>query len=53
MAGKTDMMVGRWHRRFTHVALEDVMAHDKHVDPGGELWREVMSTTGQPSFRRN
>ena len=22
------------------------------VDPAGELWREVMSTTGQPSFRR-
>jgi 6-phosphofructokinase 1 len=52
MAGKTDMMVGRWHRRFTHVALMDVMAHDKHVDPVGELWREVLSTTGQPSFRR-
>jgi 6-phosphofructokinase 1 len=52
MAGKTDMMVGRWHRRFTHVALADVMAHVKHVDPAGELWREVMSTTGQPSFRR-
>jgi 6-phosphofructokinase 1 len=51
MAGKTDMMVGRWHRRFTHVALADVMAHGKRVDPAGELWREVLSTTGQPSFR--
>jgi 6-phosphofructokinase 1 len=52
MAGKTDMMVGRWHRCFTHVALTDVLAHEKHVDPASELWRGVLSTTGQPSFRR-
>ena len=52
IAGKTDIMVGRWHRCFTHVALEHVLAHDKRVDPAGELWREVLSTTGQPSFLR-
>ncbi len=51
MAGKTDTMIGRWHRCFTHVALTDVLAHDKRVDPAGEMWREVLSSTGQPSFR--
>lgn len=50
LAGKTDVMVGRWHRCFTHVSLEHVLAHDKRVDPGGELWRQVLSATGQPPF---
>jgi 6-phosphofructokinase 1 len=50
LAGKTDVMVGRWHRCFTHVSLEHVLAHDKRVDPAGELWREVLSSTGQPAF---
>jgi 6-phosphofructokinase 1 len=50
MAGKTDMLVGRWHRHFTHVALPDILAHDKRVDPGGELWRQVLESTGQRAF---
>ncbi len=50
MAGKTDMMVGRWHRCFTHVALELVLAHSKRLDPAGDLWREVVESTGQPRF---
>jgi 6-phosphofructokinase 1 len=50
MAGKTDTMVGRWHRSFTHVALSDVLAHEKRVLPAGELWRDVIAATGQPSF---
>lgn len=50
MAGKTDLMVGRWHRHFTHVALEDVLARTKRLDPNGPLWRQVLESTGQPSF---
>lgn len=50
MAGKTDMMVGRWHRCFTHVSLDLVLAHEKRVDPSGDLWREVVESTGQPAF---
>jgi 6-phosphofructokinase 1 len=50
MAGKTDLMVGRWHRCFTHVPLETVLAHQKRLDPSGDLWREVLETTGQPAF---
>jgi 6-phosphofructokinase 1 len=50
MAGKTDVMVGRCHRCFTHVPLELMLAHRKCIDPGGDLWREVVEATGQPSF---
>jgi len=50
MAGKTDLLVGRWHRRFTHVALADVLTHTKRLDPRGETWRQVLEATGQPSF---
>lgn len=48
MAGKTDMLVGRWHRAFTHVPLANVIATTKTVDPEGEVWRQVLESTGQP-----
>lgn len=50
MAGKTDLLVGRWHRHFTHVALGDVLSEKKRLDPRGALWRQVLESTGQPSF---
>jgi 6-phosphofructokinase 1 len=50
MAGKTDVMVGRWNRLFTHVALEEVLAREKRVDPEGDLWAQVLESTGQPPF---
>jgi len=51
MAGKTDILVGRWHRSFTHVPLDVALAHEeKRIDPGGALWRHVVESTGQPSF---
>ena len=48
MAGKTDLLIGYWHNYFTHVPLELAVSKRKQVDPEGELWREVLSTTGQP-----
>jgi 6-phosphofructokinase 1 len=50
IAGKTDLMVGRWHRHFTHVALTDVLAHVKRIDATSELWSQVLESTGQPAF---
>ena len=37
MAGQTDILVGRWHRCFTHVPLPSVLAHQKRIEPGGEV----------------
>ncbi len=48
MAGKTDVMVGRWHRSFTHVPLPLALSEKKRIDPDKELWLAVTETTGQP-----
>lgn len=50
MAGKTDVMVGRWHRAFTHVPLQLALSEKKRIDPDKELWLAVTETTGQPRF---
>jgi 6-phosphofructokinase 1 len=50
MAGKTDVMVGRWHRAFTHVPLPLALSQKKRIDPDRELWLAVTETTGQPRF---
>lgn len=50
MAGKTDMMVGRWHGIFTHVPLPLALSGSKRIDPDGELWLSVIEATGQPRF---
>lgn len=50
MAGKTDILIGRWHRYFTHMPLRSVLAQKKRIEPAGDLWRQVVESTGQPSF---
>lgn len=48
MAGKTGVMIGRWHRSFTHVPLGLVLSERRRIDPDKELWLAVTETTGQP-----
>ncbi|MBX3219482.1 MAG: ATP-dependent 6-phosphofructokinase [Labilithrix sp.] len=50
MAGKSDMMIGRLHRAFTHVPLPLVLSETKRIDPDGALWLAVTESTGQPRF---
>ncbi|MBF0238644.1 MAG: ATP-dependent 6-phosphofructokinase [SAR324 cluster bacterium] len=52
MSGKTDMMIGYWNGRFTHVPLEEVIKGRKKIEPAGELWRQVLLSTGQPSVMK-
>ena len=49
MAGKTGMLVGRWHGTFIHLPLEVITQGRRKVDPGSELWHSVLETTGQPA----
>lgn len=49
MAGKTHMLVGRWHGSFVHLPLELVIQGRRKVDPTQELWRSVLECTGQPA----
>jgi 6-phosphofructokinase 1 len=48
MAGKTDVMVGRWRGDFTHVPLPLAFTGGKRIDPNGDLWLSVIEATGQP-----
>ena len=49
MAGKTGMLVGRWHNSFVHLPLEMVTHGRRKVDSKGELWHAVLESTGQPA----
>jgi 6-phosphofructokinase 1 len=48
MAGRTAMVVGRWHSRFVHLPIELTTASRNQVDPNGDLWMSVLEATGQP-----
>jgi 6-phosphofructokinase 1 len=50
MAGKTDLIIGLWHRVYVHVPIPLATASRKKVDPEGELWRSVIAATGQPAL---
>ncbi len=47
MSGRTDMVVGYWNQRFTHVPIARAVEKRKRVDPNGALWRAVLEATGQ------
>jgi 6-phosphofructokinase 1 len=47
MAGKTDMVIGSWRRRLTHVPIPAAVSSRKKVDTNGYLWQTVLSVTGQ------
>lgn len=48
MAGKTKMLVGRWHDTFVHIALNLVTGGRRKIEPDGDIWRSVLEGTGQP-----
>ena len=48
MAGKTGLVVARWHQRFVHLPMGLVTRGRRKVDPQGDLWRSVLEATGQP-----
>lgn len=48
MAGRTAMVVGRWHGRFVHVPISLAISSRNQVDPNGDLWLSVLEATGQP-----
>ncbi len=49
MSGRSGMLVGQWHGVSTHVPMREAVAGRKLIDPEGELWREVLESTGQPA----
>ena len=48
MAGKTNMLVGRWHCSFVHLPIALATHGRRKVAPHSELWQSVLESTGQP-----
>jgi len=49
MAGRTDMVVGYWNQRFTHMPIALAVSRRKQLDPRGAEWQSVLQATGQPA----
>ena len=47
MSGRTNMVVGFWNHRFTHVPISLAVSERKKIDPHGDLWNAVLASTGQ------
>lgn len=49
MAGKTDFVIGHWNNAFTLMPIPITVSSRKKIDMEGELWWNVLETTGQPA----
>jgi 6-phosphofructokinase 1 len=49
MAGRTSMVVGRWHGRYVHLPMPLLTSERNTVDPEGDLYMSVLEATGQPA----
>lgn len=50
MAGKTDIVIGCWNGHFTHVPIALATQSRNKIDPGGALWKGVLSATWQNRY---
>lgn len=48
MAGKTGIVVARWHGAYVHVPIPVVTSARRTVDPTKDTWLSVLEATGQP-----
>jgi 6-phosphofructokinase 1 len=53
MAGKTDFVIGHWNNQFTLLPIPIAVSTRKKIDVEGELWWNVLETTGQPGSMEN
>jgi 6-phosphofructokinase 1 len=51
MAGKTAMLVSRWHGHYVHIPIEATVGRRKEVELDSPLWRSVIESTGQPPLK--
>jgi 6-phosphofructokinase 1 len=50
MAGKTDVLIGRWHAVYVHVPLSVSIGNKKRLSPEHEWWSTVLAITGQEKW---
>ncbi len=53
MAGKTDFVIGHWNNLFTLLPIPITVSKRNKIDVEGELWWNVLETTGQPVSMKN
>ncbi len=53
MAGKTSCVVGNWNGEFTLLPIEIAVKKRKEINLEGELWWNILETTGQPMQMKN
>ena len=51
MAGKTGMLVSRWHSHYVHIPIQAAVGRSKEVHLNSPLWRSVLESTGQPALK--
>lgn len=49
MAGKTGLVVARWHSVYVHLPVGVATSARRYVDPGKDVWLSVLESTGQPA----
>lgn len=49
MAGKTGLVVARWHSAYIHLPIGVATSARRYVDPGKDVWLSVLESTGQPA----
>ncbi|MCX7713634.1 MAG: ATP-dependent 6-phosphofructokinase [Chthoniobacterales bacterium] len=49
MAGKTGIVVARWHSVYVHVPIAIAVAARRTVDSRRDIWFAVLEATGQPA----
>jgi 6-phosphofructokinase 1 len=47
MAGRTEVVVGRWHGRYVNIPMRLITGGRNQVDPNGDMWLSVIEATGQ------
>ncbi len=53
MAGRTDFVIGHWYNMFTLLPIPITVSARKKIDIDGELWWNVLESTGQPVNMNN
>jgi 6-phosphofructokinase 1 len=50
MAGKTEVMIGYWNGKFTHVPIVSLVGKRKKINIESDFWLNVLLSTGQPRY---
>ena len=53
MAGKTELLIGRWNNYFVHLPMSASAGKRKQVNPKEKLWLSVLGATGQGSLKND